>query len=86
VVSLPSWELFDAQDAAYRESVLPKAIKARVTVEAGSTQGWHRFAGDGGVVIGIDRFGASAPGPELMKHFGFTDDAVVAAALKTLGR
>ena len=86
VVSLPSWELFDQQDEAYRESVLPKAIKARVTVEAGCTQGWHRFAGDSGIVIGIDRFGASAVGAELMKFFGFTDDAVTAAALKVLGR
>ncbi len=86
VVSLPSWELFDQQDAAYRESVLPKAVRKRVTVEAGATMGWSRFAGDEGVVIGLDRFGGSAPGAELFQHFGFTVDRVTAAALALLGR
>ena len=86
VVSLPSWELFDKQDKAYQEAVLPKAIKARVTVEAGATQGWHRFAGDAGIVIGLDRFGASAVGTEVMKHFGFTVEHVTSAALRVLGR
>ncbi|MGO9011963.1 MAG: transketolase [Bryobacteraceae bacterium] len=86
VVSLPSWELFEQQDAAYREKVLPKEIRKRVTVEAGATLGWSRFAGDEGVVIGLDRFGASAPGGELMQHFGFTADRVTDAALKLLGR
>jgi transketolase len=86
VVSLPSWELFDKQDAAYRESVLPKTIRKRVTVEAGATLGWSRFAGDEGVVIGLDRFGGSATGVELLQHFGFTADRVTAAALGLLGR
>jgi transketolase len=86
VVSLPSWELFERQDAAYRESVLPKAVRKRVTVEAGATLGWSRYAGDEGVIIGLDRFGASGPGGELLQHFGFTADRVAAAALKLLGR
>ena len=86
VVSLPSWELFDKQNAAYRESVLPKAIRKRVTVEAGATIGWSRFAGDEGVVIGLDRFGASAVGTEVLKHFGFTAERVTAAALAVVGR
>ncbi|MFY9726965.1 MAG: transketolase [Bryobacteraceae bacterium] len=86
VVSLPSWELFDRQDATYRESVLPKAVRKRVTVEAGATLGWSRFAGDEGVIIGLDRFGASAPGGDVLQHFGFTADRVTDAALKLLGR
>jgi len=86
VVSLPSWKLFDKQDAAYRESVLPKAIRKRVTAEAGATLGWSRFAGDEGVIIGLDRFGASALGAEVLQHFGFTADHVTAAALGLLGR
>jgi transketolase len=86
VVSLPSWELFDRQDAAYRERVLPKAVRKRVTVEAGATLGWSRFAGDEGTIIGLDRFGGSATGAELMQHFGFTAERVTAAALGLLGR
>jgi transketolase len=86
VVSMPSWELFAGQEEAYRDSVLPKAIGRRVTVEAASTFGWHRWAGDEGTMIGIDRFGASAPGPELMKQFGFTAGHVTSAALRLLGR
>jgi len=86
VVSLPSWELFEKQDASYRDSVLPKAIRKRVTVEAGATMGWSRFAGDEGVIIGLDRYGASAPGGELLQHFGFTAERVAAAALGLLGR
>jgi transketolase len=72
VVSLPSWELFERQDAAYREAVLPAAARRRVTVEAGVTFGWDRWAGDEGAIVGIDRFGASAPGPEVMARFGLT--------------
>jgi transketolase len=72
VVSLPSWELFERQDAAYREAVLPAAARRRVTVEAGVTFGWDRWAGDEGAIVGLDRFGASAPGPEVMTRFGFT--------------
>jgi transketolase len=86
VVSLPSWELFEKQDPAYRESVLPKAVRKRVTVEAGATLGWSRYAGDEGVIIGLDRFGGSASGVELLQHFGFTADHVIAAALGLLGR
>lgn len=86
VVSMPSWNLFEAQDASYRESVLPRAISKRVTVEAGSSIGWHHWAGDEGTVIGVDRFGASAPGQEVLAHLGFTADHVVAAALRLLGK
>jgi transketolase len=85
VVSMPSWELFDRQDAAYRESVLPAAIRARVAVEEGSTLGWARFAPDG-AVIGMSTFGASAPLKELLRRFGFTPDAVLAAAREQLAR
>ncbi|WP_165223324.1 transketolase [Aquisphaera insulae] len=85
-VSMPSWELFDAQEAAYRDRVLPPAVRRRVTIEAGSPLGWDRYAGSEGVVIGIDRFGASAPGEEVMKQFGFTVERVTAEALRLLGR
>jgi len=86
VVSMPSWELFAAQDEAYREGVLPKRIKARVTVEAGSPLGWHRWAGDEGAVIGLERFGASAPGEQVLQRLGFTPEHVTSAALRVLGR
>ncbi len=85
VVSLPSWNLFAQQDEAYRESVLPKSIKRRVTVEAGSPFGWRQWAGDEGTIIGIDRYGASAPGEEILQHLGFTADHVTSAALRLLG-
>jgi transketolase len=80
VVSLPCWQLFDRQDEAYRQSVLPQAVKARVSVEAGSTRGWDRYVGADGAMVGLDHFGASAPIGDLMKAFGFTVDNVVAAA------
>jgi transketolase len=86
VVSMPSWDLFDAQDESYRESVLPKKIKKRVTIEAGSPVGWHRWAGDEGVVIGVTRFGASAPGEDVFLHLGITAEHVTAAALRILNR
>jgi transketolase len=86
VVSMPSWNLFEAQEEAYRESVLPKALKQRVTVEAASPYGWCRWAGDEGTIIGINQFGASGPGDQVMKHFGFTAEHVTAAALRQLGR
>jgi len=76
LVSMPSWELFEAQSPEYRDSVLPLSIPARLTVEAGVTQGWHRYAGDRGAVIGVDRFGASAPGPVVMREYGFTVENV----------
>jgi transketolase len=86
VVSMPSWDLFVAQDASYRESVLPSSIKKRVTVEAASPLGWHQWAGDEGTTIGINRYGASAPGEEIFKHLGITAEHVTAAALRLLER
>jgi transketolase len=80
VVSMPSCELFAAQTAEYRDSVLPRNVP-RVSVEAASSFGWHRWVGDRGAVIGIDRFGASGPGPVLFKQFGFTVENVARAAL-----
>ncbi|HTP88194.1 MAG TPA: transketolase [Bryobacteraceae bacterium] len=86
VVSMPSWELFGAQDAAYRESVLPPAVRKRVTVEAASPFGWERWAGDEGAIVGINRYGASAPGEEIFQHLGLTPENVAATALRVLGR
>jgi len=79
VVSMPCWEAFAEQDAAYRETVLPRAITARVSVEAGATLGWWRWVGDRGVALGIDRFGASAPGEVTMEKLGFTVEHVAEA-------
>ena len=78
VVSMPCWELFEEQSAEYKESVLPKAVKKRLAVEAGSTMGWHRYITDEGDVLGVDTFGASAPGGVILEKFGFTVDNVVA--------
>ena len=86
VVSMPSWELFDLQPKEYRDSVLPASIKRRVAVEAALPQGWHRYVGDGGDVIGIERFGASAPGNVVMEKLGFTVNHVVERALALLER
>lgn len=86
VVSIPSWYLFEKQDESYRESVLPKNLKKRVTVEAACTYGWAKWAGDEGIMIGIDHYGASAPGDEIMKHFGLTSEHVTSAALRLMGR
>jgi transketolase len=80
VVSLPCWELFDAQPAEYRDSVLPPEVTARVGVETGVEQGWSKYLGPGGRFIGMSSFGASAPAATLMEHFGFTVDNVVATA------
>lgn len=80
VVSFVSWELFDDQSDEYKESVLPAAVKARVSIEAGTTFGWDKIVGSEGKAIGIDRFGASAPAPKIYKEFGLTVEAVVAAA------
>ena len=80
VVSMPSWELFEKQDQAYRDSVLPPAVKARVSVEMATTFGWTRYVGPSGYSIGMHSFGASAPVKQLQKHFGFTVEHVVAAA------
>jgi transketolase len=83
---MPSWNLFEAQGEAYRDSVLPPAVTRRVSVEAGCSQGWHRWVGDAGAVIAIDHYGASAPGETVMKNFGFTAEHVVSAALALMGR
>ncbi len=80
VVSMPSWELFEKQDAAYKESVLPKAIKKRLAIEAGSPLGWHKYVTDEGDIVAMPGFGESAPAEELNKVFGFTVDNVVAKA------
>jgi transketolase len=84
VVSMPSWEIFAQQEAAYRDSVLPPAIRARVSVEAGVTLGWERWIGDHGVAIGIDRFGASAPGDVNLEKLGFAPRDIVAAVHRVL--
>jgi transketolase len=80
VVSMPSWEIFEQQDAAYKENVLPAAVTARVSVEMAATFGWERYVGAKGRMIGMHRFGASAPLKDLLKYFGFTADTVVAQA------
>ena len=85
VVSMPSWELFEQQDAAYRDEVLPPSVSARVSVEAGITMGWGRWVGSNGASVGIDRFGASAPAEELFKQFGFTAENVAAHVRTQLG-
>lgn len=84
VVSMPSMDLFDAQDAAYKESVLPKSIKARLAIEMAHPFGWDRFVGDNGAVLGISTFGASAPGDRVIKEYGFTVENVVAQFNKLL--
>ena len=86
LVSMPCWQLFEEQSAAYRESVLPAAVTARLAVEAGVSLGWERWVGSAGAVVGLDRYGASAPGEVLMKEFGFTAERVVAAADALLAR
>jgi transketolase len=86
VVSIPSWELFEEQDSAYKESVLPASVTARVSVEMASTFGWERYTGSKGKIIGMRTFGASAPLKDLLKKFGFTVENVVAAAKQSLGK
>jgi transketolase len=85
VVSMPCWSLFEAQDAAYRESVLPAGVTARLAVEAGSPLGWDRYVGPAGAVLGQDGFGASAPYKDVARHFGFTPEEVVRRAEELLG-
>jgi transketolase len=85
LVSMPSWELFDGQDAAYRDSVLPPSVSARVAVEAGLRMGWDKYIGLGGRFVGMSSFGASAPANTLYKHFGITTDRIVAEARAALG-
>ncbi len=85
LVSMPSWELFAGQSEAYRESVLPRAIRARLAVEAGRSLGWERWVGIDGDILSVDRFGASAPGGVVMKEYGFTVDDVVTRAVALIG-
>src|SRR5690606_22847907 len=77
VISMPSWNLFEKQDASYKEKIFPKSVRKRVAIEAGSTIGWHKYVTDEGAVIGIDKFGESAPGDEVMEEYGFTVDHVI---------
>jgi len=85
VVSMPSWDLFDAQPRSYRDQVLLPSVRARLAVEAGASQGWHRYVGDAGDVLGVDRFGASAPGDVVMREYGFTPENVCKRVLAMLG-
>jgi transketolase len=84
VVSMPSWEVFGKQSAAYREEVLPTALTARVSIEAGTTFGWQKWVGLRGASVGLDRFGASAPAEVLFEKFGFTVENVVKTAKAVL--
>ncbi|MBL8828478.1 MAG: transketolase [Planctomycetaceae bacterium] len=84
VVSMPSWELFEQQDAAYRTAVLPAGVKARVAVEAGIKFGWERYLGEHGLFVGMTGYGASAPGGTLFKHFGFTADNIATQAKQSI--
>ena len=86
LVTMPSWELFEQQSQAYRDEVLPPTVTARVAVEAASPIGWHRYVGLVGEVVCMRGFDASAPASALMKKFGFTVDAVLAAARRQAGR
>ena len=82
---MPSWELFQDEPAEYRETVLPRAVLRRLAVEAGATLGWERWVGTAGAVVGLDRFGASAPGEVVLKELGFTVEHVLARARVLLG-
>ncbi|MXW25093.1 MAG: transketolase, partial [Dehalococcoidia bacterium] len=86
VVSMPSWELFADQPQSYRDEVLPPGVTARLAIEAGTSIGWERYVGDAGEVLGIDRFGASAPGKVMMERYGFTAEAVVERATAMVAR
>ncbi|NQT13771.1 MAG: transketolase, partial [Planctomycetes bacterium] len=86
VVSMPCWELFDAQPAEYRDSVLPPEVTRRVAVEAGIAQGWERYIGTSGRFVGMRSFGASAPYKRLYEHFGITAQRVIAEAKAALDR
>jgi transketolase len=85
VVSMPSWEIFDAQEQEYKDSVLPPNVETRVSVEAGVTMGWERYVGCKGASVGIDRFGASAPGETVLERLGITPEKVANEALELLG-
>jgi transketolase len=84
VVSLPSWELFDEQPQEYRDAVLPPHVDKRLAIEAGSPQGWHRYVGMHGDILGVEQFGASAPGEMVLREFGFTVENICQRALRLL--
>ena len=86
VVSMPSWELFERATQRYKDSVLPPQVTARVAVEAGINMGWERYVGNTGAVIGINRFGASAPGGVVMQKYGIKASAVVSKAMSLVKR
>jgi transketolase len=86
VVSFPSWELFEKQPQSYRDSVLPPRVRKRIAIEAACPMGWEKWTGDGGQIMGIPRFGASAAGEKVMAEYGFTVDNVVRVSLKLLGK
>ena len=86
VVSMPSWELFEKQDEAYKEKIFPEALKKRLAVEAGSPLGWHKYVTDEGAIIAMNGFGESAPAEDLFKVFGFTVENVVAKAMELLNK
>ncbi len=83
---MPSWELFEAQPQSYRDTVLPPDVRARLAVEMGVAQGWHRYVGDQGDMLGVERFGASAPAVRLLREYGFTVENVVLRARSLLAR
>ena len=85
VVSMPCWELFERQDQAYKDSVIPPAVKPRVAIEAGIEQGWNKYLGDKGIFIGMSSYGASAPAKTCFEKFGITDENVIIAAKKSIG-
>jgi transketolase len=86
VVSMPSWELFDKSPKSYKNEVLPPAVENRLAIEAGISMGWSKYVGSQGSVIGIDHFGASAPGSKLLAEFGFSVDNIVSQAKAMLGK
>jgi transketolase len=86
VVSLPSWEVFEEQPQDYKDQVFPRGLKARVSIEAGASLGWHKYVGDEGKTLSLDHFGASAPGDVVMRELGFTPEAVAEQALALVGR
>jgi transketolase len=85
IVSFPSWELFEQQNARYQESVLPQESRFRLAVEAGVSQGWHRWVGDQGYILAIDKFGASAPYEKIYTEYGLTAENITKHALILLG-
>ena len=86
VVSMPSWEIFERQSKEYRDAVLPPQVRKRVAIEVGSTHGWHKYVGLDGEIIGVDRFGASAPGEIVLEKFGFTTENIIAKAKGLLSK